>query len=333
MEALSAALLLVLFTLGNATPLTTVTQVPRTEEDVFREAVTDGFIVDHPLLIFQTTPAPNNQTTDQPQSTTEEAEEGSGGESSEGRAMGESPVGQSTIQPTFSPATATPGIVVMEITEITILLNEPEDPTEPSEAIGAAENLTLTDLLGWGYGEAADSTEDPSSTVVPSSTEITTTSVTPITSAADIDLFHLPEGSGESKEPLSNTTEAYIERRVKPRMLNEIPEFAKVAEREREPQWLQEEDPHLTNKGHVTPDWIIIVGFLMGLTALVIILAAIATREKWNGPHQFNQTLTPADQQKAIEMEEFIHREHPRENGMEEEYTVIPLHELPDNYA
>ncbi|XP_005455792.1 mucin-5AC isoform X2 [Oreochromis niloticus] len=86
-----------------------------------------------------------------------------------------------------------------------------------------------------------------------------------------------------------------------------------------------------THKGHVTPDWIIILGFIVGVAALVILCVAIATRHKWNGPNQANLTVATNNQQREREMETFLPNEKPKENGNSGEYTVIPLEDIPQN--
>ncbi|XP_040893376.1 serine-rich adhesin for platelets-like isoform X2 [Toxotes jaculatrix] len=92
------------------------------------------------------------------------------------------------------------------------------------------------------------------------------------------------------------------------------------------------------NKAHSTaaPGWIIILGFIVGVAALVMLCVAIATREKWNGPKQASQPETrtgSSNQQRELEMETFLHKDKPIENGKAAEYTVIPLDELPENYS
>ncbi|XP_057694918.1 uncharacterized protein LOC130917480 isoform X2 [Corythoichthys intestinalis] len=89
------------------------------------------------------------------------------------------------------------------------------------------------------------------------------------------------------------------------------------------------------HKGHVTPDWIIILGFVVGVAALVMLCAAIATRDKWNGPRQALslQTKVEYPQQQKDENEVFLEKDAPKENGKAVEYTVIPLDELPEKYS
>ncbi|KAM8894675.1 uncharacterized protein AB9W97_011168 [Spinachia spinachia] len=85
-----------------------------------------------------------------------------------------------------------------------------------------------------------------------------------------------------------------------------------------------------TSKAVGTPGWMIITGFIIGLAALVIVFVAIATRHSWNGPTQATQLQgkTNASTQQR-ELETFLHKESPKENGHASEYTVIPLEELP----
>lgn len=40
-----------------------------------------------------------------------------------------------------------------------------------------------------------------------------------------------------------------------------------------------------------------------------------------------------SDQQREVEMETFLHKDEPAENGKSAEYTVIPLDELPEDYS
>ncbi|XP_074478858.1 uncharacterized protein LOC141760126 isoform X2 [Sebastes fasciatus] len=94
--------------------------------------------------------------------------------------------------------------------------------------------------------------------------------------------------------------------------------------------------PESQNKEHKTPSWIIIVGFVVGIAALVMLFVAIATRDKWNGPSKASQQETKtndSNQQRGLEMETFLHKDNPKENGKASEYTVIPLDELPEKYS
>lgn len=58
---------------------------------------------------------------------------------------------------------------------------------------------------------------------------------------------------------------------------------------------------------------------------------------RWNGPQQTSETTekktNASNQKREQEMQTFLHKEEPKENGMETEYTVIPLDDLPDHYS
>ncbi|KAF7212526.1 mucin-2 [Nothobranchius furzeri] len=101
--------------------------------------------------------------------------------------------------------------------------------------------------------------------------------------------------------------------------------------REIKPQSRADNGPNL-HKRHTTPDWIIILGFIVGLAALMALCAAIATRDKWNGPNQAYEINTNSSNQKMeLEKQAFLYKEEPKENGREAEYAVIPLDELPES--
>ncbi|KAJ0056481.1 hypothetical protein NL108_008331 [Boleophthalmus pectinirostris] len=281
MDSLSALLLLALLSLGQATSVTTVTQTPRTDQEVIREAVTDGFIVDQGLLTSLTTQAPQNTTR-----IPELFEEGS--------AMGE-PLDDGPEE------------------ELPVTMTS--QPTTTSEPLSSTSALS-----------------DPSST--PMQSDMSLEDSTLIESSGDQMLMTTPDdllstmseqGSGEPATSQSIRPEGRM-------LINIQTEDKPVVVLSPQSQGTVTEMP----KGHVTPDWIIIVGFLVGMAALVLVCVAIATRDRWNGPNQFNSTgvtLTPANQQSELEMEEFLHKKHPRENGKADEYTVIPLDELPDSYS
>ncbi|KAI9519411.1 hypothetical protein NQZ68_028768 [Dissostichus eleginoides] len=152
--------------------------------------------------------------------------------------------------------------------------------------------------------------------------DLTTTS-SPSTSMADFNppgMFAGSEGSGEgSGSDIENSSIVPI---------NETPSKQEPLKNNKISQ--QRDDP-ATNIGQSTPGWIIIVGFIVGLAALIVLFVAIATRDKWNAPSQASETKSSSsNQQREIEMETFMHKDNPRENGTAGEYTVIPLEELPE---
>ncbi|KAK7912797.1 hypothetical protein WMY93_013008 [Mugilogobius chulae] len=434
MNGIGAVFLLALLALGNATPLTTVTQIPRTNDEVLREAVTDGFIVDQQLL---TTQAPQNQTTIQQRTVTEEQDEGSGfGETGEELSTTSSqpstaepntqpssvqpttlssdvqpPIPPSTAEPTTASSTAEPTAAPLPVEPIaasstvepttssstvdptaassTVEPTAAPIPVDPTTSSSTAEPTAApipvdpTAASSTAEPTAASSTAEPtaaSSTVEPTAAPIpvepteasstsqstsetfTSTPALPASSSSvmtesttfsefitDFDSGSGDEDtttttmddSGETKEPLADTTTIMttIEESIgqgESRMLNQNPEIGSVQPvvKETEPQ--QQENEAGKQSAHTTPAWVIIVGFLAGVAMLVLLCVAIATRDKWNGPKQIYKpgvTVTPADPQRAVEMVEFLDKKPPKENGKAEEYTVIPLDELPDDYS
>ncbi|KAJ0001880.1 hypothetical protein NQD34_001676 [Periophthalmus magnuspinnatus] len=318
MDSLSSILLLALLTWGQATSFTTVTQIPRSNQDVFSEAVTEEFIVEQQLPT--SSQAPQNMTTTQGRSTTAGGEEGS--------AMVESHEDEEPMIMIFHPTTPEPTTTEHTTPEPTT--TEHTTPESTSTLSTSANTILLN--------EQNDMPIEDTTTTEPSEskqTEMTTRANIPSTmsdlgsgleesSSADPNMFLSLYGSGATEEPVATTMEN-----------TNVPKRGRaLAVPINKP--MPQENVTTMPKGHVTPDWIIIVGFLVGLAALVLVCVAIATREKWNGPNQFNSTgvtITPVDQQSEVEMEEFLHKKHQRDNGKTDEYTIIPLDELPDTYS
>ncbi|XP_056269663.1 uncharacterized protein LOC130193240 [Pseudoliparis swirei] len=171
---------------------------------------------------------------------------------------------------------------------------------------------------GSGDGEMFDLY---STTTTRSSVETSAASLTSATRQKVPVLVEISEGSasGELFEPMPTTTAI----RGRQRMIIE-PNSRKIFE------GIQE-----TSKAAGTPGWMIIVGFVVGLAALVMLFVAIATREKWNGPSRASQLKkrTNSIQHKEMEMETFLQNDHPIRNENGSEYTVIPLEELPGKYS
>ncbi|XP_032372130.1 uncharacterized protein LOC116689658 [Etheostoma spectabile] len=88
-------------------------------------------------------------------------------------------------------------------------------------------------------------------------------------------------------------------------------------------------------KEHSTPGWLVILAFMVGFAALVMVFVAIATRDKWRGPRQVSQieTKTNSNQQRELEMETFLHKDKLMVNQKVGDYTVIPLDEIPEKYS
>ncbi|XP_072321930.1 uncharacterized protein [Eucyclogobius newberryi] len=314
MDGLSAVVLLALLALGNAALLTTATQIPRTDEDVFREAVTDGFIVVQSSL---TTQAPQNQTATWQSTTTTTT---LGGEES---TTTTTPGGEE------STTTTTPG--GEESTTTTTLGGEEGSAMGESPEEQTTTGATRVSAV---QSTAAPSSESEDRTPTDQSEDKTAEETTTTTTTTTTDFWKLMSDSGSGEEETTTTLDPDTEKR---RMFNHVPFVEKPPTGATTPK--NEAPQHQKDigkpNGHVTPEWIIIVGFLVGLAVLVLIFVAIATRDKWNGPDQFNQTgvtLAPDHQQGKAETEDLLHKTYPKENGKAEEYTVIPLDELPNSH-
>eukprot|EP00064_Thunnus_orientalis_P012787 superscaffoldBa00002005_g12822 len=372
MKSLLFGVILGLFAAVHSTPVNAVTQIPiKAEDDVYREVVEDEFLVDQKLLPSLTTEPPKRNTTVQASHPTPSDSEESDthtqlGDMIESNAAWETS-DKSTISVFFqdrgehyeTTSTRSTSTVLPRDTDV----STSDSPTTQSPQSGFTSSSMSTEDYGFlttlssdlrsGDGEILDQNPATSSTTTPSSnTETRSTS-----------LFVESEGSGSGSEPFlsfaitsSSTTEistasstfpatsisseglqsssvsesgsgleSEISKESRQRMFSEVKEPHKV-------EASDDPDSH-QHKGHNTPDWIIILGFVVGVAALVIICAAIATRDKWNGPNQLKTKTNSSDQQREVEMDTFLHKDTPRENGKATEYTVIPLEELPEKYS
>ncbi|XP_030650047.1 CD44 antigen [Chanos chanos] len=88
-----------------------------------------------------------------------------------------------------------------------------------------------------------------------------------------------------------------------------------------------------------TPGWLIIFSFVLVVGAIVCILAAIATRDKWYGPiRKMTITSRKGDRtekklqpiMKEQEMVTLVRCEPKQQNGKVEDFTVISLEECPE---
>ncbi|XP_036431811.1 CD44 antigen [Colossoma macropomum] len=92
-------------------------------------------------------------------------------------------------------------------------------------------------------------------------------------------------------------------------------------------------------------DWLIIVGVIAAVVAIILVCAVVATRKRWCGKHQTlmitsksnsegNGTAASASSARAQEREQemvtLMHKEKIQENGNTEEFTVITLEESPE---
>ncbi|KAG7482161.1 hypothetical protein JOB18_014554 [Solea senegalensis] len=368
-----------LFTVVRTTPLNTVTQIPtKAEDEVLREAVTDGFLVDHFFPFTLSTNSPESNTSKsqvkQPTSSAPEKvdiDEGSGesttsvliqhgGVDSATTTWSDSPVQSSstvsTTEFTFSSSipptnqshqssftsSSVPNEDHSSVTPGHILVSQTTDPAVPSF------NFLSTQSSDSGSGDGEDTAPISSVTFI-SSTETSTASSTSVVAKVHPRLFGDLEGSGSETTAETSTASSSFTtapwRFSEPEGSGSSTTVKKVFVEPRINQFtpevglkLQKVKEHVTiaspRHGGSTPSWIIILGFIVGVAALVLLCVAIATRDKWNGPNQVSQPENKSDflnQQRELEMETFLHKEEPRENGKAAEYTVIPLDELPES--
>ncbi|KAL7406515.1 hypothetical protein ABVT39_021216 [Epinephelus coioides] len=393
MRNLLFGLIFGLLAVVHSTPVDTVTQIPaKAEDDVLREAVTDGFLVGHPFTPSRTTESPKRNTTvqasQQPSTDSKQDDmiEGSGNElesttsifhkfasttphvshaqSSTSTVLlgntGSSSSHSSTIQSLQSTTTPSPNEWPNEaqpsVTPDHISHSQTTDPAVSSFGFLSTHSSESGSgdggMLGHHSSTTTSMTSSSSTETSTASSSSTAASVTPETpvmfvgnegsglgeglesgmdSTTVLTTTEMPNtlilneiaGSGLGEEPVSPTTEK--------RNISTVPEAPAVI-RVIQPQ--QQPIPtEPTNKGHTTPGWIIILGFIVGLAALIMLCVAIATRDKWNGPSKASQLVSKtnsSNQQRGLEMETFLHKDQPRENGKASEYTVIPLDELPE---
>ncbi|XP_031607357.1 mucin-5AC-like [Oreochromis aureus] len=192
-------------------------------------------------------------------------------------------------------------------------------------------------LKGRGSGYASPSLiSHTTTTSVPSEDQSSNTSnnnvlsqtTDPAVSTSDV-TTNLDSGSG-SELVETTTVSSKVSRQNRNFLHQENNQYKRKGQQAPQTQ-TQTTNTEPTHKGHVTPDWIIILGFIVGVAALVILCVAIATRHKWNGPNQANLTVATNNQQREREMETFLPNEKPKENGNSGEYTVIPLEDIPQN--
>ncbi|KAM8762068.1 uncharacterized protein cd44a [Acanthopagrus schlegelii] len=365
MRNLLFGVILGLFAVVHSTPLTIALQ-----DDVYREAVTDGYLVAHDFAAPLTTNSPKiNTTVPASRPTSSESKdsglvEGSGdsddnamfprdeSDSNSESSATESPESGFTSSPEPNEV-MTKDSDLMEASgdtgNIFVTSTFPQDgedsssesPTTESPQSGLTSSSEPNEAMpteSYLLEGSAEGVEFLTSTVSPQSVD--QSSVTPddisVAQTTDpavstTDLLGSGSGSGSGSDSVTEDitftaiTDTVVAAEIVPR--DSMPNTAMNVEGDREPSLIRPER---------TPSWIIIVGFIVGVAALVMLCVAIATRDKWNGPSQAYQVETQtnsSNQQRGLEMETFLQKEKPRENGKAAEYTVIPLDELPDDYS
>ncbi|XP_021167289.2 uncharacterized protein LOC110367082 [Fundulus heteroclitus] len=324
MRILLPGVFLGLLAVIHSSPIDSMTQVsPKQEDDVLEEVMTDGFLVDHPFGTSFTTEPPKRNTMAQASQQPSSEVEGSGVFEHSGISGTESPEMSTTVQAALLPFSSegsgflvTPTSPIGKTPEMTTI------PTTPTLDVSVEESGTTINCVSSFKDLRAPSLQ---------------------TTSEDT-----PEGSGDSL--VSSTTTLSASTTLPPTISNQpeepriIPDSGNVkgarmyinpAERTNSALPHVSEGPNSQmQNGHVTPDWIIILGFIVGVAALVALCAAIATRDKWNAPKEMSENKTNVSNQKREqEMQTFLHKEEPKQNGKEAEYTVIPLNDLPDCYS
>lgn len=348
------AVILGLLAAVHSTPVDTVTQIPtEASDEVIRLAVMDGFLVEPIPSLTTESPRRNStvQASQQPPSVSTQSDvmEGSGEESTTPVFSQLATLTQTVSHDQISTSTALP----REIGHSSADLNQ-SDVTSDHSSVSDAADSDSKEGDEEKHGQFSPTTSSTTSSSNKDTKAATSTSTdASITPKAPV-MFTRSEGSGwESESDKESDKESrlgmespflsdggsgsgeesgmdfntVITTTVKAIM--EIQKVNVIQHNAQQPQVNKVIPPEPQNKGHSTPGWIIIVGFIVGLAALVLLCLAIATRDKWNGPRQ----VSSSNQQRELEMETFLHNDMPRENGKAAEYTVIPLDELPEKYS
>ncbi|XP_028257956.1 putative protein TPRXL [Parambassis ranga] len=319
MRTLLLAVILGLLAVVHSTPVDTVTQNPtKPEDDVFREAMTDGFLIDLPTLT--TEPPKISMTT---LASLPPSAEPKDMDDMEGSASGEPSTSIFFTATTASHSSTRDTPLLSPLPGFTST-----SEAYPSETANPEEFSGDTQGSGSGFEDEPMLSTSPSSRVTSSFTTQTSTAPSTSTTAAapstsSDQIFEDKEGSASGSGP-------QVRMQFKGSVGQEMLEPGQVAE-------LESANPTPGTPGDSTPGWILVIGFIAGAAALVMLSVAIATRNKWNRPNQASVRQEPqtdsSNQQRELEMETFLHKQEPRENGKAAEYTVIPLDELPEDYS
>ncbi|XP_044059299.1 cell wall integrity and stress response component 4-like [Siniperca chuatsi] len=301
----------------HSTPVNTVTQIPaKADNDVLREAMTDGFLIEQAFLPSLTTESPKRNTT--VQASQQPSSDSKKSDMFEGSADLDTSEKSTTFLFVQHYATTTQSVSHAQRITSTVLSRDTDDSSLDSSTTQSHPDILSTLGSDLGSGDGENLGQNPATSFSMTSSSNTDTSTTSSSSTATPHKFEESEKS-EEVSPIFGMKSRLIDQ-----PLNNEPE--------KEP--VNTSSPQ--NNGHSTPGWIIIVGFIVGVAALAMLCAAIATRDKWNGPKQASQLETKtnsSNQKRELEMETFLHKDNPRENGKAAEYTVIPLDELSEKYS
>ncbi|KAM3625681.1 uncharacterized protein V6R79_016004 [Siganus canaliculatus] len=336
MRNLLSGLILGLLAVVHSTPL------PMTQEEVYREAVTDGYLINHAFPDSPTTETPRgNATVQASQESHTHSEEG---EALEGSGAGES-TDASFTSVFFQRGSTTASVSHVQSSTTTAAAPDADNSSSESSTTqspqsdltssnGAQSSVTpdhmwffLSTSSSTVEGSGSEEEEEETFPTVSATASVSSTEAGAASTTSAVNIIEKivedSEGSGSGFTDSSNLTK---QTRMISINYSQPPEPEVDETHKHEPQ----------NAGHSTPGWIIIVGFIVGVAILIILCVAIATRDKWNGPNQTSQQETKtnsSNQQRELEMETFLHKDKPRENGKAAEYTVIPLDELPEKYS
>ncbi|KAF6719041.1 hypothetical protein FQA47_017292 [Oryzias melastigma] len=389
----------------HSTPLSTVSNIlAQPEEDVFAEAMTEGFLINEPTSPSPTTESFKTNTTSQAPLLSDFVTEGSGEIMSSQwlEGSGEDPIGTSAVPTQDSSLTTesgenpeTPHTTQWPHLEFTTEGSSTTSPYEWMDASGddpigtsavptqdssltteSGENPETPHTTQWPHlefttegssttspyewmdgsgddpiGTSAVPTQDSTPTesfettnfmmeksvVTPSSvfdstTETTTESISSVLSEdSSSDLSNIQTTNSES------TPFPVLQRR---NFLNVgFERFSSNAPlHDSEPETANSHSSHGHEKvlpvvGHSRQDWLVIVGVAVGIMALMGLCVAVATRDKWNKKSSSSDKNTNLQNQKMEqEMQTFLTKSEPKENGQNGEYTVIPLADIPEKY-
>ncbi|XP_042370139.1 putative protein TPRXL [Plectropomus leopardus] len=317
MRNLLFGVILGLLAVVHSTPVDTVTQIPsKAEDEVIREAVTDGFLVEHLFTPSRTTESPKRNTTvpasQQPSADSKYGDviEGSGDESMTSLFH---KFLSTTLNSTLSPQSTSPDHISS---------SQAPDPASPSNNLGSGDGLHDFSTTSSSTSSTTSSTSTTASPGPKAPVTFSTGEGSGLGSGEGSGSMRFPsnEGSGLGSDEksgsemgittVSTTTKEYpalmndpfadVNKAKAPRMFVESDKsddesgsvsvstkMTKMIEMLRpskddvqEPQIGETSNGEIQNKGHSTPGWIIIVGFIVGVAALIMLFVAIATRDK-----------------------------------------------------
>ncbi|XP_035537501.1 uncharacterized protein LOC118342913 [Morone saxatilis] len=321
MKNLLFGVILGLLAVVHSTPVNAVTQ-----DDFYREAVTDGFLIANPSLNLLTTESPKRNAT--VQATRQPSSESKESDIPEGNGDSNTQSSTSTMLPTYTEDYSSGSSTMPNE------VNPKESDIWEGSGLGDTNDKTTTTVSPRHMEESSSD----SSTIQSPQPGFMSSSVPNEVQPKESDKWE-SRGLGETNEKTTATVlPKHTDYSSSDSSTNKQIQESKLKQSWRHNPDLDKLNVNPTsamNKGHTTPGWIIIVGFIVGVAALVIVCVAIATRDKWNAPSQASQLETKtnsANQQRELEMETFLHKDKPRENGKAAEYTVIPLDELSEKY-